>query len=459
MPFALSRTLLLRTYCLITFVNLFVILFSRGPIEGDARNLEQHVKGSDWYGPMPPLLYGRWPISGENWDLTLTLLQVLFFCFGFFLLINLSAPFFSPFETFLQLSTYWVGMLFCSQLWRDASLLALVILGFGIIKFALRSQIPFKLLYFSIAFVLIIFGASFKFIYAPIISFLLVLYISREIRLDRKVSAALVILLLSTSITPFLVDRSLSNWLSLKKTFPEQQPVIFDLASIYCWGTSLESNDRAIKGLRVLKKPNYPDPSICSSLEPTGWDTLRTDRPLWEYSSPLSPLTSEKDVRVLIENWLEMIILHPQEYLEVKIIHSTQVLSMANALGPRLARNFSFVTEKSIFYEFVEILTLPPRLLDKLRIFSLALLIMIISITLMRFTHASGMPLHEALKKERELFLLLFCIVCQVGLTTLSFVSSNGRYSLPFVVLELILFLDILDRRRTFDDSKKEFTF
>ena len=439
----------MRIYFLITLVNLIVVFLSRGPIEGDARQFDEHVKGSDWYGPLPPLLYGRWPINGENWDLTLSLVQVLSFCIGFFLLINLSALHFRLLEATLQLCIYWVGMVFCSQLWRDSSLLAFMILGFGLIRFNLRFHKRFRHFYFAIGLALILFASTFKFIFAPIISLLLLLYLRKEVRFDRKMILVLITLVLSTSFVPYLVNKSLSNWMSLEKSFPEQQPIIFDITSIYCWGSSPESNALAIKALSVLKKPNYPDPVICSSLEPTGWDTLRTDRPLWEYSSPLRPLTNEKDVRILIQDWLDLIVNYPQEYIEIKFIQSTQVLSMANALGPRTTRNLEFLSENSNVNYLIEFLTKLPRMLDKLRVFSLAFLFVIVLLTLLSFSHTHKVSFLKALKQEMELFLLLSCIMFQVGLTTISFVSNNGRYSLPFVVMEYIYFLNILEKKKS----------
>ena len=445
----MNRVLLLRFYGLITFINLCVIFLSKGPVEGDARDIGNLNKGSDWYGPIPPLLYGSWPISGENWDMSLSLLQVSFFCLGFFLLLDTEKKLLGYFESFSRVSIYWVGMLFSSQLWRDATLLAFVILGLGLIKFAIHSKARLKVGYFGLGLLFVIIGACCKYIFSPIIGLLLIILIKNEITftLHKRMFAGFILIFVFASTTPYLLNNSISTSLGLRKTFPEQQPIIFDLTSIYCWGSSEQSNQQAIEYLRVTKKVGFPDESICSSLEPTGWDTLRTDRPKWEYSSPLSPLINERSVQVLIRNWLKLIMNYPQEYLEVKIIHSTQVLMMANAIGPRTNRFSNFSLEDSVIYQISNFLTLPPRLMDKFRIFSVGFALLVTLTLLARSILARRGSLFGALRGEFILTSILLCLLFQLIVTTISFVSSNGRYSFPFTILAYIYILNILNEK------------
>ena len=448
MSIRLQRLFLIRVYVLITLISLFVIFISRGPIEGDARNSGDYVPTSDWYGPIPPLLYGHWPFSGENWDFSLSLVQVLFFCIGFFLLLDFRRENFGLLISLLQLGAYWVGIIFSSQLWRDATLLSFTIIGIGFIKFAISATRLLKICFFSIGFFFVLIGACCKFIYSPIIALLILLFVGREIFLTKKIFASFVLIFTFVSLAPFFLSQLVSTSLGLQKSFPEQQPVIFDLTSIYCWGSSLESNQLAIEYLRITKKQNYPDPSICSSLEPSGWDTLRTDRPLWQYSSPLRPLANEKKVKELIRNWLTLILKHPQEYIEVKIIHSTQVVTMANAIGPRWERSNSLLQENPMIFQLSNFLTIPAQILDKSRIFSLGFLLILTITCLLRFSFTDQTSLSSALRKEPHLFLLALLLVFQLTLTTLSFVSSNGRYTFPFILISLIYLLNIINEKK-----------
>jgi hypothetical protein len=444
----IQRATLNRLYLLISLINLAVVIVSRGPIEGDQRSLTELSERSDWYGPIPPLLYGEWPPGGENWDLSLSVLQILFFCVGFFILINSNTQTYTAPLAFLKVSTFWIGMLFCSQLWRDATLLSFIILGFGIVKISLRFSNKLRNTFFALGLSFIILGLCCKFIYAPIVATLFILYFFYRPRLQSKSNIIGLVLFLALSIFPFCLDQSLSRNIDLKRNFPEQSPVIFDLASLYCWGSSLESNNAAIIPLRLTLKTKYPDQAICSSLEPTGWDTLRTDRPYWQYSSPLSPLTDPDKVDILVRAWINLIVNHPQEYLEVKIIHSTQVLTMANALGPRTIRNYYFLENKEKIKSTLEVLTLIPRLLDKFRVFSVSSILFLVAISLLRFTHSQNTSLLTALRRESALTFLLLSIVFQLFLTSISFVSVNGRYTLPFLVLALILYFNILDQKQ-----------
>jgi hypothetical protein len=264
------------------------------------------------------------------------------------------------------------------------------------------------------------------------------------ITFNKKVIAGFILIFLFVSTAPYLLNNAISTSLGLRKSFPEQQPIIFDLTSIYCWGSSEQSNKQAIEYLRVAKKIGFPDESICSSLEPTGWDTLRTDRPKWEYSSPLSPLMNERSVQVMIRNWLKLILNNPQEYIEVKIIHSTQVLLMANAIGPRTNRSSNFFPGDSIFNKISQFFTWPPRIMDKLRLFSVGFVLLVTSTLLARIIFARRSSLLQGLREELGLASLLLCLLSQIIITTISFVSSNGRYSFPFTLLILIFILNVL---------------
>jgi hypothetical protein len=392
---------------------------------------------SDWWGPIPPLIYGEWPGSVQIWEVTLIIVQMTLFFVGFRYITSdkhspQSLPIFLLNQTLLI-----VGLLFCLQLWRDATLLSLVTFGFGLIKLASEKN-TFKIIIFFFGVIAVILGALCKIIFAPLIAFLFILNLRFFNPFPKFNKLLKTTLFLSLSIIPIFLNFFLVNTLNLKNTFPEQQPMIFDLASLYCWGTSIESNQDAIRILKLTKKNGYPDEAICSSLEPMGWDTLRTDRPLWKYSSPIMPLDNELEVKELSIGWIQTIVNHPTEYLQVKIIQSTQVLTMANFLGPRTDRAFLQFQIQSVLKKFVQVYTFLPRVLDRLRFFSLGFFISVLIAIIWRETLRTSLRKWDPMSREFSLTLILLLAVFQLIVTTFGFVSANGRYSFPFVLIGII---------------------
>ncbi len=425
---------------LVFLTTLLVSFVSNGPEEGAQRNFASLKFRSDWWGPIPPLIYGEWPGSSQVWNLTLSFLQITFFYIGFRLLTHEKNSPKSLLFFLLNLTLLMIGLQFCSQLWRDATLLSLVTLGLGLTKLSSKSK-PMKLTFFLIGASFIIFGALCKILFAPLIA-LFYLYNLRFYNLIPDLGRFFrIALFLTLSATPIFLNVILVDTMNLKKTFPEQQPMIFDLTSLYCWGTSLESNQDAIRILKIAKKTGYPDEAICSSLEPMGWDTLRTDRPLWKYSSPIVPINEEIDSRNLTNGWIRTLINHPTEYLQIKIIQSTQVLTMANFLGPRTDRVFLEFQIPIVLHKFADAYILVLRVMDRLRLFSLGTFILILISVIWRETLKKSFQSWDTQSRGFSLILILLVAMFQLIVTTLGFVSGNGRYSFPFVLLGLIFLI------------------
>jgi hypothetical protein len=426
---------------IISILTILTIFVSKGPIEGAQRDIGSVESRSDWWGPIPPIFYGTWPIGNNNWDISLSILQVLMFHYGFQRLITYEKICQNIKSLVFYCSLLLSGSIFCSQLWRDSTLLSFVVFGLAITKEASKRTAFRKTLLIAGALVLII-GSLCKVIFSPLVAVYYVFTLRQTFKFPKHRAMISMLLILFFSTTSVLLNSSLSRAADLKSTYPEQQPMIFDLASMYCWGTSLQSNQDAINVLRVTKRVNYPDEAICSSLEPMGWDTLRMDRPPWEYSSPIIPLSKLEDSEFLTKGWIRVILTNPTEYLQIKLLHSTQVLTMANYLGPRTERKFDQFALPNIVQSIVSGYMFIPRILDRLRIFSLGTLILALIVLIWKKSLESRANHLKDPHPGVSNYSILSVAILQLILTTVGFVSGNGRYSFPFVFLGLVFLIN-----------------
>ena len=432
---------------------MILILITKGPIEGDQRNFMKIENRADWWGPIPPVLYGAWPTIYLNWDQSLSLFQIIIFYVGFNLFWAGRFDLLDKNIRLLRCLLLMVGSIFCSQLWRDSTLLAFVIFGFGLIRYS-DTKRQMKVPIIILGTLSVILGALCKMIFSPVIVLLYVITLKKVMR-SMKLWVS-VSLFCSIFILIVVSHQSLIQTLGLRSTFPEQQPMILDLTSIYCWGASIESNEDAKLELRLVKKKEIPYEAICSSLEPAGWDTLREHRPLWQYSAPLAATKSETVFRTLASGWIQVVSKHPTEYAQIKSIHALQVITMANFLGPRTETVSNTNSLIRCLIPIMDIYMFLPRIFDRFRLFSMASLFCIVIFFLWR-QHATdhGSRFKYQIPKS-EIRNVLVVSMLQLMITTISFVSNNGRYSFPFVFLSMIFLAENINLKKNENSYSSE---
>lgn len=422
-------------------------LITSAPFEGGQNTIKKVSLRADWWGAMTPLVYGNWPSKIDSWIPLLSILQSAVYLLGlYFILRHHGSMDRKRLSFFILLTT--VGLFFVCQLWRDCTLLAFIVFGLGLITYSrsCKKQL-WRAVFFTLGICAIIFGMSFKYIFAFFLSPLICLFIrkqfSRRNRIGIRIFTNFLIGLLAFS--PVAINSYLARESGLIKTFPEQQPMIFDLVSAYCWGQSQQYSAQLISDLSSVRKSNIPPEAICASLEPIGWDTLHTDRPKWIFSSPIEPVSSEANFNLLKDAWLNLIKKDPIDYLYVKSIHLSQVFTMANFLGPRLPIHPNKGILLDLATKLVHSALIPVKVIDKLRLFSLGSCLLLISGFLWYRTHYASPSLRHAFLKEKYLVNLLLVILFCIAVITIAFVSGNGRYSFPFVFLVYLFVLTHLD--------------
>lgn len=428
-------------------IFLFATFPGKGGFEGGQREVLNLKDRIDNWGFITPFIYGSWPNMFGQWRFTLVVTQLLFFWIGFYLLIRKKTS-----RNLMDLIVVWILFLvsttFASQLWRDSTLFSFVIFGFGLIFSITKSKsLISNMGLFIIGITSMVFGLMFKPVFAPIIALLLLIPIFLKIpimemlgRLPKLIMAILIILV---AIFPYSFDKFLGSEAEITKSFPEQQPMIYDLSAMYCWGVSKQSNDQALAALSPVLRKGVPGPAICSSLVLGSWDNLHMIMTPWQYSAPLIRLNASqsKDFSKLKSGWINTIIHNPREWLLIKLPFATQVLTMANSFV-KTDSNSGFSVEIlnrankliwNLFYYFSVIL-------DKFRFFTLGALITFLNINLISRVKSSSASWRNFAETNLAFLYLLLSSLATLGLATIIYVAGNGRYIMPFVLLIYIFF-------------------
>lgn len=442
MPKISSPGKLKYSFYILLLILIIVGLFPGTGGEGSQRDIPTLNGKSDWWNFATAALYGLWPSGFIPWTFSLTVVQLTIYAVGIWLIgreLQIDGN-----NRVLNLVAI-IGGVFVFQLWRDATLLAIESLSLGLLV-GVKSNINFRqVIRFFFAILASIFGCLFKPIFAPLVIFIFLLVLSSRIK-SRKLLVVSSILALFLAILPYGLDKVLSSNFQLIKSYPEQQVFIYDLSKMYCWGYSPEvtSSAKTVLSSILANKNNYE--SICSSLSPTGWDSLHVQIPEVKSSPSLSTIGTgdEEGLSKLKSGWVRTILAHPMDWLMTKSSDAAQVLFMANAFHmPGLyedAENLVILVGDSL----VRLILIPIQILDRARVFSLAFTFLIGIFMLYRNRAESNF----SKAKEAALFKFLVVNFLTATLATLVFIANNGRYVLPYVLLSYFVLIISLDREK-----------
>lgn len=431
-------------------LSLFVLLLAFVAIgiypgtggEGAQREFPALNGKLDWWNFATAALYGLWPSGFYPWAFSLTITQLVIYSLGV-LLINREIQLKQNRRvlTFFAL----IGGIFVFQLWRDSTLLAVETLSIGLLVGVKSPVNARQVLRFISALLTAIIGCLFKPVFAPLVLLIFLLILVSGIK-SRKLLAVFSIIACIFSILPIGLDKYLSSSFQLNKSYPEQQVFIYDLSKLYCWGYSPEVTLRTKELLSDILANNQDYESICSSLSPTGWDSLHVQIPEVELSPALRKIEAgdQKALNELESGWARTILAYPMEWLMIKTSDTAQVLFMANAFhmpGLYVNPNGPF---QSLGDNVIKMILIPFHVLDKIRVFSLAftLLFGLLMVYRNRASSLFSKP------KEQILFKFIVVNLLITGFATVAFIANNGRYVLPYVLMSYFFLVLSLDREK-----------
>lgn len=401
--------------------------------EGSQREIAGLEDKIDWWNFSTAFLYGYWPTTFNNWQFTLTILQLSCYTLGIYLFYKLLSS--HRYKVFFLIPAV-IGGYFVMQLWRDASLLSFSVLALSLVADLGRKSRANQTFRIGASLTLLVISSLFKPVFAPLLFLVLFLMIHTKFKTRLLKLIAFFCILLS-SLLPVLLDRQLSLMAGLNKSYPEQQVFIYDLSKMYCWGFSPSVIEKSKEALEPLMTSADSSEAICASLSPTGWDSLRVSSQEVKASPALRTLRGNEvsELTTLRSNWIELIIQSPMEWLLVKVSDIAQVLSMANAFHmPGIFQNPSDNFLVLFGDLLLKVLLIPIQILDKFRLLSMGAALLIGFALLYWNKQRSG------LSQYRQSIILNFILIntLTVILATLAFIANNGRYVMPYLLVSYL---------------------
>lgn len=398
--------------------------------EGSQREITSLQNKSDWWNFSTAFIYGSWPTIFNNWQFTLTIVQLACYLIGvIFFYKSLSEKFFRNIFLFPAI----IGGYFVIQLWRDATLLSFSILALSILTNLEDKSSSQKIIRFSVSSVLLALSCLFKPIFGPVL-FLILFLMFKDHILNKFLKIVLFICISLFSISPYFLDKHLGSMAGLDRSYPEQQVFIYDLSKMYCWGYSPSVIEKSKIALKPLLIAGRDGEEICASLSPTGWDSLRVSTPEVRDSPALRVLVDNEGsaLKKLRSDWMNIILHSPMEWLMVKISDFAQVLTMANAFYmPGIFQNSASSNIFLIGDILLRILLVPIQILDKFRIFSLSATLFVGFALLL--WNKGRFPSSKSRQSIISNFILVNLLTTCIG--TLAYIANNGRYIMPYLLV------------------------
>jgi len=421
------------------FVGVILALIARFPFTSaedieNARTNLFHGERTDFWGSFSPWFFTR--ISGRFWEETYAAMFALMIFVGALLILKTLTGFNRTPKLifFYYLAAYYISLLFALDFSRDGALLAFFWFALGVFSISqnVKSQ---KLKKFLLATSIILFSLAFSF--RPWMAPALVIFMATLKYLPlgqifgrkyfRKIAGFCVPLL----VLPVGIDLVSNALLKLEKSYPEQQVLIMDLASIGCLSSNPYLSGEALKALSpIVNESPVRKARVCSQFYPSSVGSLLFYPENWGNATSAVRLigvneqTSYEKVR---SSWVRLLTSHPKDYVQMKILLGSQWLLAGDS-------NLWRGSPLQIF------LASPLSIARELRLFSgLFVLSILIGLTICNR------------KKSIYLCLLVFYL-SSLSLLTIAFTGDNQRYLLPFSIMS---FLAVACERITQEPNSK----
>ena len=392
--------------------------------------------GNNLLGAFASVFYSHIPNLLLPWQVSLLFLQVTLSALGLVLLVWRSELKLTPLSLILGLPLVNILLMFSAEQSRDGTMLAFLTLSTGIGIYALKETVVYKrrilLLISALAFVV---GFSFR----PWLTFAtipLLYYVIKNVRFNPRIIAISVLLAFLPIGIENLVTRAerLDNW------FPQQTVMIHDLSSTYCWSNESEIRERAWDGLSGLINNDSAKTELCQAFKPNTWQSVvGAGSTTLSGIPPLRTIESNNynEYSKLASAWLKIILSDPFGYIQNHLMLSTQVLIAGET------RNISILSlDKTNLYSGLKaIWLLPTEIVKSFHLaspFAIFIFYLFIRQKYLRIRSQNELS-------DTFLGVLIFWVI----ITSIGYVSDNGRYTLvPALLLVLISLKELIPQSR-----------
>lgn len=401
--------------------------FSGGEDVANARQNILNGERTDFWGGFSQFFYSASGLSAPLWHIALGLVHALLVLTGTIVALNRSRDLqWSKVKLTVLLFVHYLATIFVLNISRDASLLAFLWMGIALLYRVTFSPNKSYLM-LSLAITLIIIGLSFRpwlaAAFAPLV--LMLIYSSKTLAHGVKKYMLLIFVLVFITTGPLTLDTISKRLMNLEASYPEQQVLILDVASIACLSPDKSSQSAALDALLVISNSSsLTRERLCGQFYPQNWGSLVF------YSNPNDPalrvvgMNEENTYRTLRESWFNLLSTYPFDYLQIKVLQFSQFFFAGDSI--RLSPN-----------SFRDIYLIPYEMIKVLRLLSFAPMLIIFS----WLTFSSRF--HSQLMLRRS---LLVCYVLTTTTITVAFIGDNQRYISWLALILLFSYLHAYDK-------------
>ena len=409
------------------FITLLAII-SLWPFAGgeDVANSRENIlngERTDFWGGFSQFFYSLWGLGAPTWHIILGVIQALLVLTGTVIAIQNLRSFLRPKAILIPLFLlHYLATIYVLNLSRDATLLAFLWIGIALlfrITVSTRNSLPIAV----IAILLICIGFAFRpwlaIAFTPIV--LTLIYISRRPARAWKKIVSFTFIFLMLSAGPLALDLTSKNLMELEESYPEQQVMILDIASMVCLSADKSAQLDALKALDpISNSATLSRERLCGQFYPQSWASLTF------YSNPNDPAlrmigVHEKNTyEALRESWLELLASNPIDYLQIKVFQFSQLFLAGDSIR----------VYPDTFKQFF---LLPYESIKALRLLSFAPTLLLIS----WLTFSSRFKAEVRIRRS-----LLITYLLSIGIVTVAFIGDNQRYISWLAMLILFSFIN-----------------
>ena len=386
-------------------------------------------KPNNFLGSFAGLFYASIPEIWVTWWQFLLVIQGLLVSTGLFLLLRSTVTLATGKIFFSILIFCFITISLGMTLTRDGAMIAFMVFGFGTIK--LGEGFPLARI---LGFIPVVISLSFRPWLGVCVFPMLFLFVSRG-QINKRFFATLISLFLT--LVPIGIESLTTITQGIIDAYPQQTVMLHDLASSYCLSTNQKTRDSAFSELERNSAQVESLPQLCEFYKPSTWQNLivpnHGDARISELKAPIELIQQgDKDkYESLQRSWLRIIRNDPSTYVQNHLFFLSQVLISGESRPLRIQEMIKSYSYGANFLEILKPLSVaiqtPVEILVRLHILS-----PLVTIFALVFLYI----------KSRELFRSSMVISTVISLalwllvTTIGFVSDNGRYTyLPVLLI------------------------
>ena len=424
--------LILKHFHPIYVISTLTFLSELGNFQGEdiINARKNYTSGTkiDFWGGISTLIYSNVPELLFRWQIWLGVAQLCLSTAGLVLLFRPKRKKRKERLTIYAIS--YLALIFSSQMTRDGLMFSLLCFGFGLLSLSSEKDRNLKLL--AVSLFVISLAMSFRpWLSLAIIPLVWLMVKNSPLRLSRS---GLAFLVCTLAFLPAVLEIAASKKLNLVKSYPEQQVMIMDLASTYCYTNNSASGLKAKIGLEILTdSENYPAVA-CQLFRPDTWLSLtegggnESSKDIQTKLGLIPPGEAEK-AQKLRSIWFDLIVSDPISFLQNKILFAGKLI-----IGSE-SRNLNVISKKQTQDKLIAIYRIPYDIAISLHLFSI---LFILLITLIKPVSNFLRKVTESIELDKVVIAIFFSSLLWLSLSSIAYIGSNGRYMYSLTILSVI---------------------